>query len=88
MKLTSLLLFCLISLNIFAQKKNAGYQYHIHRATSPIKIDGDDNDVAWQTAEVAKDFHMVLPMDTSLAKVPTTVRMAYDDNNVYIIAVC
>jgi len=88
LKLTSLLLFCLISLNIFAQKKNAGYQYHIRRATSPIKIDGKDDDAAWQSTEVAKDFHMVLPMDTSLSKVPTEVRMAYDDKNVYIIAVC
>ncbi len=43
---------------------------------------------AWQDAEVAKNFHMVLPMDTSFAKVPTEIRMAYDQNNIYILAVC
>jgi hypothetical protein len=31
---------------------------------------------------------MVLPMDTSVSKVPTEVRMTYDENNLYIIAIC
>ncbi len=43
---------------------------------------------AWQDAEVAGNFRMVLPMDTSFAKVKTEVRMAYDDKNVYILAIC
>ena len=43
---------------------------------------------AWTKAESVNQFHMVLPMDTSLAKVPTQVRMMYDDKNFYIIAIC
>ncbi len=43
---------------------------------------------AWLNANVAKDFFMVFPMDTSHAKVTTEVRMTYDANNIYIIAVC
>jgi hypothetical protein len=31
---------------------------------------------------------MVLPMDTSLAKVPTVVKMTYDEQNLYILAIC
>jgi hypothetical protein len=31
---------------------------------------------------------MVLPMDTSLAKVPAVVRMTCDENNLCILAVC
>ena len=46
------------------------------------------NETVWQEAEPANNFFMVLPMDTSKAKVPTEVRMTYDDKNIYIIAVC
>ena len=88
MKLSLLLICCLFSLHIFAQKKNSNYQYHIHRVTSPVKIDGIIDEQAWQDAEVAKNFRMVLPMDTSVSKVPTEVRMAYDDKNIYIEATC
>lgn len=46
------------------------------------------NDAAWAQAETASNFFMVLPMDTSHATVRTEVRMCYDDQNIYIIAVC
>nr|WP_246859149.1 DUF5916 domain-containing protein [Spirosoma sp. KCTC 42546] len=71
-----------------AQKKNESYQLHINRATSPIIVDGNVEEPAWQAAEVASDFWMVLPMDTSRARVRTDVRMTYDDHNVYLSAVC
>ena len=74
--------------DLLAQKKNANYQLHISRATSPVTIDGAVDEPAWQAAEVASDFWMVLPMDTSRAHVRTDVRMAYDDHNVYLSAVC
>ncbi|WP_371732050.1 DUF5916 domain-containing protein [Spirosoma sp. KCTC 42546] len=73
---------------LLAQKKNESYQLHINRATSPIIVDGNVEEPAWQAAEVASDFWMVLPMDTSRARVRTDVRMTYDDHNVYLSAVC
>nr|MCU0354508.1 carbohydrate binding family 9 domain-containing protein [Cytophagales bacterium] len=76
-----------VSFSAFSQKKNESFQYHIHRATAPLKIDGQADDAAWQNAETATDFHMVLPMDTSRASVRTEVRMLYDDKNVYLVAV-
>lgn len=42
----------------------------------------------WLEADTATNFFMVLPMDTSLAKVKTEIHMTYDAQNVYIIAVC
>jgi hypothetical protein len=42
----------------------------------------------WLKADSAANFFMTLPMDTSFAKVRTTVRMSYDNNNLYLIAVC
>lgn len=70
-----------------AQKKNAHFEYHIHRATGPIVVDGLPDDAAWQKADLATDFHQVLPMDTSRAVVRTEVRMLYDDENLYLIAI-
>ncbi len=71
-----------------AEKKNAAYQYHIHRAQGPIVIDGSVSEPAWQAAEVAKDFWMVTPMDKDRAQVLTEVRMAYDDHQLYLSAIC
>ena len=79
-------ILCCIALS--AQKKNEAYQLQIHKASSAINIDGVMDEQAWLDAYAAKDFFMVLPMDTSHARVPTEVRMSYDANNLYIIAVC
>ncbi|MEO6638833.1 MAG: DUF5916 domain-containing protein, partial [Ginsengibacter sp.] len=54
----------------------------------PINIDGAMDDAAWKEAEPASKFYMVLPMDTSFANVSTEVKMCYDDNNLYLIAIC
>ncbi|AYB30632.1 hydrolase [Chryseolinea soli] len=81
-------LFCLLSVSLWAQKKNESYQLNLHRASSPIKIDGILDEETWRKAEVATDFYMVLPMDTSAARVRTEVRMSYDDEHLYLIATC
>jgi hypothetical protein len=87
-RLYSCLLFCcLFSLPIFAQKKNDAYQLHIRRATSPVKIDGIVDEPAWAASDTATDFYMILPMDTSYAKVRTDVQMTYDDKNIYLLVV-
>lgn len=79
---------CLLSTVLVAQKKNAGYQLNIHYATQAIQLDGLPVDEAWKGAAVARDFFMVLPMDTSNAHVKTEVRMTYDQNNLYLLATC
>lgn len=81
-------LLCLLCLSLNAQKQNASFQLHIHKTSSPIIIDGTTDEQAWRDAEVAGKFHMVLPMDTSAAKVRTDVSMTYDHENLYLLAVC
>lgn len=81
-----LLIFCCLS--TAAQKINESYQLHMKRASSPLLIDGILDEQAWLDADVASDFYMVLPMDTSKARVRTDVRMTYDAHNLYLIAVC
>jgi Domain of unknown function (DUF5916)/Carbohydrate family 9 binding domain-like len=89
MKLFFLTLFSLIIATFsFAQKKNEQYQLPMIKANSTINIDGVMDEKAWEAAAVAKDFSMVLPMDTSLARVKTTVRMTYDNDNLYFLAEC
>lgn len=81
------LLLTLLSCSLFAQKINDTVEYHIHRTEMPIKIDGLPDDAAWQKAELATNFHRVLPMDTGLAVVRTEVRMLYDEHQIYLLAV-
>lgn len=89
MKLIYTLAFCVFLFHVtHAQKKNESFQLHIHRTNIPVKIDGIEDDAAWATAETATDFYMVLPMDTSHSRVRTDVKMTYDNENVYLIAIC
>ena len=82
------LFLCLQVGQVVAQKKNENIRYFIHKTTQAIIIDGMMNDDAWTKAMIVDNFNMVLPMDTSKAIVKTEVRMTYDDNNLYLIAVC
>ena len=77
----------LFPLALLSQRKNEGFKYHIKKTTAPIEIDGVI-DQSWSETETATDFHMVLPMDTSKATVKTVVKMSYDNENLYIIAIC
>ncbi len=80
--------FCLIAITLQAQKKNESYQIHITKAAAAFHIDGVMDEPDWQKADVATDFYMVLPMDTSFARVRTDVRMSYDEQNLYLLVVC
>jgi hypothetical protein len=72
---------------LLAQRKNDDINYHIKKTPSPILIDGVIDD-AWLLAETAENFNMVLPMDTSKALVKTAVKMSYDNEHLYLIAIC
>ncbi|KXK23759.1 MAG: hydrolase [Bacteroidetes bacterium OLB12] len=80
--------FLFVSVTLFDQKRNAGYQLAIKRASSAIVIDGVLNEPAWLESATASDFFMVLPMDTSKAQVKTDVKLTYDEDNLYLIAIC
>ena len=88
MKLLFGILLCFGTVLTYSQKINSQFELHIHKTTEPVVIDGAMNDAAWQQAETAGSFYMVLPMDTSRARVNTEVKMTYDKENLYIIAIC
>lgn len=66
--LTILFIISLSSALAQKQKKNFNYQLNIKKAKSAVVIDGILNEPDWKAADVAKDFYMVLPMDTSSRK--------------------
>ncbi len=80
--------FFFVSTSLLAQKKNEAYRLHIHKTNEPVVVDGIVDDAAWKDAEVAGNFFMVLPMDTSFARTRTDVRMTYDDRNLYLLVEC
>lgn len=85
---TVLLLTLICShLTLYAQKKNAAYQYSIKKANSGIVVDGILDEADWTLAQSAEDFFMILPMDTSFARVETEVKMCYDDKYIYFSVV-
>jgi len=69
-----------------AQKQNAGFTLQIRKTQSSVNIDGVGDDDVWKQADIANDFFMVLPMDKGLATQRSEIRMAYDDDNIYLLA--
>ncbi len=61
---------------------------HIKKISTPIKIDGIDDEEAWVQAEFASGFREVTPYDTAVAKTLTEVRLLFDENNIYVFATC
>ncbi len=81
-------LLCLILCvnTLTSQKKNADYRLHIKKTNYPIKVDGIEDDRAWEDADEATDFFRVLPMDDGLANEQSAIKMTYDDKNLYLLA--
>jgi len=53
--------------SVFAQKVNDNFRITCNRAADIIHIDGVLDEATWINADVARDFHMIQPMDTALA---------------------
>ncbi len=65
-----------------------GYQIHIKKTHQKIILDGVFDEEPWLTAELAKNFHRVTPTDTGYAIAQTEVMVTYDQDNLYVAAVC
>ena len=85
-KLLHFLFLCVASFSLTAQKINEKYEYHIQKATSEIKIDGNLDDPQWQRCQIATDFWMITPADTSRSRIKTEAKLTYDDTFLYFSA--
>ncbi|NUM50415.1 MAG: carbohydrate binding family 9 domain-containing protein [Flavobacteriales bacterium] len=79
------LLICVSALNIFAQTTKC---IDIKKAKHKIILDGELNEPDWQLADPANDFIRNLPNDTGAAITPSKAFITYDDQFLYIAAIC
>lgn len=60
----------------------------IIKTTEKIKVDGILDESVWKSIERAGDFVQQFPFDSSLAQSHTEVMISYDDDFIYIAAIC
>ena len=86
-KISISLLLLLISQLAWSQKLNKDYVLKIGKTPEEIVLDGQLNESIWETADLAKNFSMILPQDDRKATQFSEVRMAYDDKNIYLAVI-
>ena len=86
-KISISLLLLLISQLAWSQKFNKDYVLNIGKTSEEIVLDGQLNESIWETADLAKNFSMILPQDDRKATQFSEVRMAYDDKNIYLAVI-
>jgi hypothetical protein len=60
----------------------------VFKLKEPITLDGVLDEAIWKDAEGWNgNFMQYFPSDTSLSKVPTRVKIAFDENNLYLAAI-
>ena len=60
------------------------YNLTIRKTVGKIKIDGELNELSWKSADVAKDFFMITPVDTEKATQFSEARVSFDEDFFYI----
>ena len=93
MKAVALILFLVFSVSLSAQdNQNLQDQYrlNIRQTSEKITIDGNLSEPIWEDTEVATDFWMCYPVDDRKvdAQIQTEVRMAFDEQYIYLGVVC
>jgi len=67
-----------------AQSSLVGDTFHISRATSPIKIDGDLSDESWRSATRVDKWYEVQPGDNNEPPVKNVGFLTFDDRFLYV----
>lgn len=83
-----ILVLFIFNFSLFAQKNLKTYQISVPKIEKEIKIDGELDDEIWKKTEKISKFYQNFPYDTSFAEAKTEVMMSYDENFVYIAAIC
>lgn len=83
MKIFFILIFAFFSFQLKGQKSLS-----IQKTTTTITIDGKLDEAIWETANKANNFHQNYPLDTVMSKSKTEVMVTFDDENIYVAAIC
>ncbi len=79
--------FCYMTLNAQTQRFEQS-PILVKKIQQPPVIDGKVEEKDWFTSTPAKDFWLNFPNDTSLSEVQTEIYFLFDDNTLYIGAIC
>lgn len=63
---------------------NSHYVLNIQKVQGTITLDGVIDEEDWLRADVADEFFMVTPYDTSYSEAKSEIRMTYDDDAIYL----
>ena len=80
------LLFILFTLFSFTSKGQKSLS--IKKAVGTITIDGVLNETDWKNSKKAAQFQQNYPLDNVASKTRTEVMVCFDDENIYIAAIC
>lgn len=69
-------------------KNEPGMKLSIRKSTGVIALDGKLDEPDWQNAQIAKDFFLNYPVDTTHAEFQTEARVTFDDHQFYVSFVC
>ena len=82
-----LFIFMFVPLILYAQNK-PGTALHIKKAKAAITLDGKLDEDDWAMAQVAKDWFLNFPVDTTESPFQTEARVTFDDQYFYVSFVC
>ena len=71
-----------------APAEAAKLRIQAHRTTSPLVIDGNLDEAAWQIASKVSNFIQSEPFQGQPARFDTDIRILFDDENIYVGAFC
>lgn len=80
--------FMITSFYTLSQETRSTFRYSINKTTNEIIIDGDESDSAWDQTEAIPSFINHWPLDTGQAEALTRVKVTYDDEFLYVLAIC
>jgi hypothetical protein len=86
-KLLFILIFFSFSVS-HAQNQPDEVTYHIEKSDMLINVDGILDEETWKTSQVSGGFYQTFPTDNQLAKDSTQFMMTYDDQFIYVAAIC
>lgn len=78
-------LLCFITASFSQQEVRT---IHIRKTSEKIVIDGDLKENTWTDCERSSSFCQNFPYDTSLAVTKTEVMLSYDEDYLYVAAIC
>jgi len=83
----AVLIFCFAVLAGAAQNK-PGKELTIKKVTEDILIDGQLNETAWSSADIATDFFLNYPVDTVAPTYQSEVRVLFNDQFLFFAITC